>query len=134
MIQAVFIWGSLASPLAALALLTNSLPVAAVASLALPFLGLVLFAMRWWLLRAPGGTTARSEWTELDPNEAAFLGGSDRLAVDAAITSLVQRRVLAVDVLSEGGKLADAQASIASLEASPRAHTRTGVLAWRSRM
>ena len=49
-----------------------------------------------WALRLPADEPV-GEDVRLGPYEVAYLAGGEQLAADAAIASLVQRRVLAVD-------------------------------------
>ncbi|HEX4795110.1 MAG TPA: TIGR04222 domain-containing membrane protein [Humisphaera sp.] len=49
-----------------------------------------------WLLRGPGGDPGRSI-SDLQPLEIAYLAGGPKGAIDAAITSLVRRGILAAD-------------------------------------
>ena len=54
-----------------------------------------LAALLRWYLRLPGDEPV-TESLYLDPYEIAYLAGGERLAVNGAITSLVQRDLLRV--------------------------------------
>ena len=86
------------SPFIAAFILCNTGPRIVIALFPWPYVGLALYALLWSLMRGTTTTKRRTDIVNLDAYETAYVAGGEKRAVDAAITRLVHRRVLALDI------------------------------------